>query len=93
MSTDFLNRRMDLKHTSLSENYLTMDTSYPVKLAGKVLKLFTASSDFNTNKYTTNYYDGSRGEKAVNESFGIQKIDIKINSSYMTLLEELLKIT
>ena len=51
MSTDFLNRRMDLKHTSLSENYLTMDTSYPVKLAGKVLKLFTASSDFNTNKW------------------------------------------
>lgn len=40
-------------------------------------------SDFNTNKYTTNYYDGSRGEKAVNESFGIQKIDIKINSSYI----------
>lgn len=51
MSTDFLNRRMDLKHTSLSENYLTMDTSYPVKLAGKVLKLFIASSDFNTNKW------------------------------------------
>ena len=51
MSTDFLNRRMDLKHTSLSENYLTMDTSYPVKLAGKVIKIFTASSDFNTNKW------------------------------------------
>lgn len=51
MSTDFLNRRMDLKHTSLSENYLTMDTSYPVKLAGKVVKIFTASSDFNTNKW------------------------------------------
>ena len=50
MSTDFLNRRMDLKHTSLSENYLTMDTSYPVKLAGKVVKIFTASSNFNTNK-------------------------------------------
>lgn len=51
MSTDFLNRRMDLKHTSLSENYLTMDTSYPVKLAGKVVKIFTASSIFNTNKW------------------------------------------
>lgn len=51
MSTDFLNRRMDLKHTSLSENYLTMDTSYPVKLAGKVMKIFIASSNFNTNKW------------------------------------------
>ena len=51
MSTDFLNRRMDLKHTSSFENHLTMDTSYPVKLAGKVMKLFTASSDFNTNKW------------------------------------------
>lgn len=51
MSTDFLNRRMDLHHTSSYENHLTMDTSYPVKLAGKVMKLFTASSDFNTNKW------------------------------------------
>ena len=51
MSTDFLNRRMDLKHTSSFENHLTMDTSYPVKLAGKVMKLFTASSDFNANKW------------------------------------------
>lgn len=52
MSTDFLNRRMDLKHTSLSsENHLTMDTSYPVKLAGKVVKIFIASSDFNTDKW------------------------------------------
>lgn len=56
MSTNFLNRRMDLKHTyekhfisaSTFEfaNILTMDTSYPVKLAGKVLKLFTASVSY-----------------------------------------------
>lgn len=66
MSTDFLNRRMDLKHTHESRpgfvdqfgntvggsvNLLTMDTSYPVKLAGKVVKIFTASSDFNTDKW------------------------------------------
>lgn len=56
MSTNFLNRRMDLKHTyekhfisaSTFEfaNILTMDTSYPVKLAGKILKLFTASVSY-----------------------------------------------
>ena len=52
MSTDFLNRRMDLTHTfergSISPigpgtNILTMDTSYPVRLAGKVIKIFTAA--------------------------------------------------
>ena len=52
MSTDFLNRRMDLIHTfeggSISPigpgtNILTMDTSYPVRLAGKVIKIFTAA--------------------------------------------------
>lgn len=65
MSTDFLNRRMDLRHESEDvpsystefgivgggDNYLVMDTSYPVKLAGKVLKLFTATKDFNFNKW------------------------------------------
>lgn len=68
MSTNFLNRRMDLTHeigggsisgtvigntviggttiTLANTNYLTMDTSYPVKLAGKVLKIFTASGNW-----------------------------------------------
>ena len=52
MPTDFLNRRMDLIHsveaTGIGDvNYLTMDTSYPVKLAGKVLKIFKASNVYN----------------------------------------------
>ena len=66
MSTDFLNRRMDLLHECRNfgfidefgtvidvngDNYLTMDTSYPVRLAGKVIKLFTAVSDYNRQKF------------------------------------------
>lgn len=51
MSTDFLNRRMDLHHTvditHSNLNVLTMDTSYPVKLAGKVIKLFDATANYN----------------------------------------------
>lgn len=53
MSTNFLNRRMDLKHiygkhfinNNIFEmvNMLKMDTSYPVKLSGKIIKLFTAA--------------------------------------------------
>ena len=50
MSTNFLNRRMDLLHSvATNTNFLTMDTSYPVKIAGKILKLFTAANTFNTN--------------------------------------------
>lgn len=77
MSTNFLNRRMDLIHKcntlSISNpssplsgtdivipggtvngdgiNYLTMDTSYPVKLAGKVIKIFTADSGWSGKKW------------------------------------------
>ncbi len=55
MSTDFLNRRMDLTHAVVvdmsigsDDNYyeLIMDTSYPVKLAGKVIKLFNAVDSY-----------------------------------------------
>lgn len=56
MSTDFLNRRMDLSHSLIttvgdtpSKSILTMDTSYPVKLAGKVIKLFTAADRYYKN--------------------------------------------
>lgn len=52
MSTNFLNRRMDLLHSvATNTNFLTMDTSYPVKIAGKILKLFTAANIFNTNDW------------------------------------------
>jgi len=52
MSTNFLNRRMDLLHSAaINTNFLTMDTSYPVKIAGKILKLFTAADIFNTNDW------------------------------------------
>jgi hypothetical protein len=51
MSTNFLNRRMDLSHYILDNyNILEMDTSYPVKLAGKVIKLFNATADFDPDK-------------------------------------------
>lgn len=48
MSTDFLNRRMDLSH-SIKDGYniLRMDTSYPVKIAGKIIKLFVATTNYN----------------------------------------------
>lgn len=56
MSTDFLNRRMDLAHSLVTrvgdtpnKSILTMDTSYPVKLAGKVIKLFNAADRFYAN--------------------------------------------
>ena len=54
MPTDFMNRRMDLIHSVFDAgsgvgivNYLTMDTSYPVKLSGKVMKIFKASNVYN----------------------------------------------
>ena len=51
MPTEFMNRRMDLHHSFLGgTNYLVMDTSYPIKLAGKVMKIFIA---------TTTYIDGN----------------------------------
>lgn len=52
MPTDFLNRRMDLIHSTKDNvDVLTMDTSYPVRLAGKVLKIFTAAKDYSINDY------------------------------------------
>lgn len=51
MSTDFLNRRMDLIHEFKDgTHYLTMDTSYPVKLNGLVLKLFVATSTYKADQ-------------------------------------------
>ena len=54
MPTDFMNRRMDLIHSVFDAgpgvglvNYLTMDTSYPVKLSGKVIKVFKAANVYN----------------------------------------------
>ena len=50
MSTEVLNRRMDLIHSFTNGvHYLTMDTSYPVKVDGLVLKLFVATSDYSDN--------------------------------------------
>lgn len=47
MSTELLTRRMDLIHTSASAiNILKMDTSYPVKLSGIVVKIFQAMSNY-----------------------------------------------
>lgn len=59
MSTDFLNRRMDLIHSTIpghsvdDDNYdiLTMDTSYPVKLAGIIIKLFKAVNPYERGHY------------------------------------------
>ena len=57
MSSNFLNRRMDLFHRILDGyNVFEMDTSYPVKLAGKVIKLFDAGA----------IYDPTMGYKLTN---------------------------
>lgn len=47
MSTTLLNRRMDLIHTSTNAiNTLKMDTSYPVRLSGIVIKVFQAIANY-----------------------------------------------
>lgn len=47
MSTTLLNRRMDLIHTSTNAiNTLKMDTSYPVRLSGIVVKVFQAIANY-----------------------------------------------
>ena len=60
MPTDFMNRRMDLLHSvrhipndpaNPNINDLTMDTSYPVKLSGKVFKIFKATEVYNTGRW------------------------------------------
>ena len=59
MPTDFLNRRMDLHHNvDEGKNTLTMDTSYPVRLAGKVLKIFTASAVWSSSDWVILNTDG-----------------------------------
>ena len=60
MATDYLNRRMDLHHSVFDgQNYLTMDTSYPIKLSGKIIKIFTAFLQYqlNGNWYIKNSED------------------------------------
>lgn len=61
MSTELLTRRMDLIHTSTSAiNTLKMDTSYPVKLSGIVIKVFQAVSDYtNIDPATGNEFGGT----------------------------------
>ena len=58
MSTELLTRRMDFIHSnstgsSYNTDKLTMDTSYPVKLSGIIIKVFLANADYsvlNQNK-------------------------------------------
>lgn len=86
MSTNFLNRRMDLIHSVVDDiNYLTMDTSYPVKLAGLVIKLFTATQNYNKQQFvicnsdkeeiltisTDKIYDFAG--RVINDSIGIEE--------------------
>lgn len=55
MSTNFLNRRMDLIHEFKDgTHYLTMDTSYPVKINGLVLKLFVATCNYKVSDTNDN---------------------------------------
>lgn len=50
MPTNFLNRRMDLLHSvDGTTAILKMDSSYPVKLSGIILKIFVATSDWSTD--------------------------------------------
>lgn len=55
MSTTLLNRRMDLIHTSTNAiNTLKMDTSYPVRLSGIVVKVFQAIANYSNIDPSTN---------------------------------------
>lgn len=54
MSTELLARRMDLLHSFDEENQvnlLKMDTSYPVKLSGIVVKVFKAVTNYSHSDY------------------------------------------
>ena len=48
MRTELLTRRMDLIHTQSGYyvDRLQMDTSYPVKLSGIIVKVFLATNDY-----------------------------------------------
>ena len=51
MSTELLTRRMDLIHsnsksTTYNRDTLQMDTSYPVRLSGIIIKVFLATNDY-----------------------------------------------
>ena len=61
MSTELLTRRMDLIHTLTQEtgssgpavNHLTMDTSYPVKVKGIILKEYIATATLPNYPYSS----------------------------------------
>lgn len=64
MSTDLLQRKMDLDHhfhtdgTNYGLNTLTMDTSYPVKLSGMIVKVFKAKHAYvHTDKSDNEFSD------------------------------------
>lgn len=64
MSTDLLQRKMDLDHhfhtdgTNYGLNTLTMDTSYPVKLSGMIVKVFKAKHTYvHTDKSNNEFSD------------------------------------
>ena len=64
MSTDLLQRKMDLDHhfhtdgTNYGLNTLTMDTSYPVKLSGMIVKVFKAKHTYvHTDKSDNEFSD------------------------------------
>ena len=52
MGTELLTRRMDLIHSMQSGiNVLTMDTSYPIKLSGIIIKVYVAKSKVEASIY------------------------------------------
>ena len=61
MSSELLTRRMDLIHTLTQEtgssapavNHLTMDTSYPVKVKGIILKEYIATATLPNYPYSS----------------------------------------
>ena len=61
MSTELLTRRMDLIHTLTQDsgssgpavNHLTMDTSYPVKVKGIILKEYIATATLPNYPYSS----------------------------------------
>lgn len=73
-----LNRQRTVLLTSGNGNYNISDSS-----SNEVRRINFLGSNQDVNNFTTNWYDGSTGEKTQYEGFGITKIDVKINSSFI----------
>jgi predicted chitinase len=68
---------------------LDSEETFQINFLGYNQNKSTANGDDpNLNRFTTNYYDGSVDSSVVNyESFGITKINVKVNSSFVPVIK------